>query len=147
MHIRPIGIVFMLGACLCAACFRVVSRKAAEKFSAFERTYMMMLLSCVVFTTIAVIRNAGTPDELIRPFLSGEFLISIFFLGALCSVAAYMCVNYAISKLPVAKSAVFSSWTTLISIFAGVILLGEPITLVSAIAAAAIIIGVYQVQK
>ena len=145
--IRPIGVVILAGTCLCAGLSRVLSRRTAARFSSFERTYVMMMLGSVVFTASAVLENLGNPRALLAPLASGWFWASAFFLGALCSVASYGCVNFALERLPVARAAVFSSLTTVVSIFAGVIFLGEPITGVSVVGSILIIVGIWVVSS
>ncbi len=55
-------------------------------------------------------------------------------------------MNYANTYLPVAKTTVFSNFTTVVSVIAGAVFLNEKITFTSAIAAIMIIVGVWAVQ-
>ena len=56
-------------------------------------------------------------------------------------------VNYAAGKISVAKMATFGTLTTVWSMFAGVIFLGEPITIVSFFASVLILVGIWAVTK
>ena len=52
-----------------------------------------------------------------------------------------------IYELPVGKVTAFCNLTTVISVFAGVVFLGEPFTVLSLIASVVIVVGVWGVQK
>ena len=56
-------------------------------------------------------------------------------------------VNYAAGKLSVATLATFGTLTTVWSMFAGVVFLGEPITVMSFVGSVIILIGIWQVTK
>jgi drug/metabolite transporter (DMT)-like permease len=69
------------------------------------------------------------------------------YLSCLSSVVAFLLLNYANTELPVAQTSVFCNLTTVISLLAGVLFLGEPFGPVSLLASAVIIIGVWGVQR
>ena len=56
-------------------------------------------------------------------------------------------LNYANSYLPVAKTTAFCNLTTVISLFAGVVFLGEPFGPVSLAASVMIVLGIWGVQR
>ena len=58
-----------------------------------------------------------------------------------------MLLNYANNYLPVAKTTAFCNLTTVISLFAGVIFLGEPFGALSLLASVMIVLGIWGVQK
>ena len=76
-----------------------------------------------------------------------DFAAAIVYLSVLSSVVAFLLLNYASSTLPVTRTAAFCNLTTAISMFAGVVFLGEPFGAASLAASAMIILGVWQVQK
>ena len=144
----PLYVIFLLiGAMLSAAFFNVVSRGTAETFSAFERTYMMFAVSLAVFAILALWENRAEPGRLLAPLSAPAFLIAVVFLGIFSSVFAFFAVNYANTYLPLSRSTAFSNITTVVSVFAGIVLLKEPYDFRILLAAAAIVIGVFGVQK
>lgn len=145
--IRPLGVVLLVGAVISGAAFNMLSRRLSGKFSALERTYVMMLVGAVIFTLLAVVECRQAPAALLAPLRSGPFMLAMLYLSLLSSILAFLCLNYAATVLPVSKSTAFCNVTTVLSVFAGVVFLGESITLVSVIAAAVIIIGVFGVQR
>ena len=145
--IRFLGIVLLVGAVVCGAAYNILSRKLSGRFSALERTYVMMLAAAVSFVTLAVFENISSPDRILAPAGNLTFLLSILYLSLFSSILAFLFLNYAATVLPVSKSTAFCNITTVLSVFAGVVFLGESITVVSLIAAAVIIVGVFGVQK
>lgn len=140
------GILLLIGAVVSAVGFNVISRRSAEKVTAFERTYMMFLIGTVTFGGVAVIENFSTPWLLVSPLTNGSFVISLLYLGVLSSVAAFLMINYANTYLPLSRATVFSNVITVVSVFAGVVLLKENFDMYMLLATVMIILGIAGVQ-
>ncbi len=142
------GAVLLLGAILSAVMFNAISRQSANEFSPFERTYVMFFLASIVFTAVAVIENINDLSLIYKPLMDGSFLISILYLGVLSSVIAFFLINYANTHLPISRTTVFSNVITVVSIFAGIVILKDTaLNLPNIIYSLMIIIGVWGVQK
>lgn len=144
--VTPIGVILLLGAVFAAVAYNTMSRKISAEFTAFERTYAMAIIGLFVFGMISLWGNIKTPANLILQFKNPSYLISISYLGIVSSVVAFFLLNYANTYLPVAKTTVFSNFTTVVSVFAGAMFLNEKITLPAALAIVMIIVGVWGVQ-
>lgn len=141
------GFLFLLGAVFSGAMFSVQSRSIADKFTAFERTYVMFGIGTAVFVTMAALR-IGTDWMLwVRPLTSGSFWISILYLSCVSSVGAFLLLNKALDVLDVTRSLVFANVTTVISVLAGVLILHEHFSFIQAIGIVMVIIGVYGVNR
>ena len=145
--IHPIGVVLLFGAVLTGVLFNIISRKTADTFSALERTYVMMQVAAVCFTALAAIECRGDMGRMLAPLASGRFLGAMIYLSLASSIMAFLLLNFANGELPVGKVTAFCNLTTVISVFAGVVFLGEPFTVISLIASVVIIVGVWGVQK
>lgn len=145
--IQPMGLVLLTGAVVSGVAFNIMSRRLSGQFSALERTYVMMMVAAVVFTGLALRECWGDTARLMAPLHSGTFLASMVYLSLLSSILAFLLLNYAATELPVSKTTAFCNLTTVLSVFAGVVFLGEPINVVSLLAAAVIILGVFGVQR
>lgn len=143
--IQPLGILLLIGAVVTGTGFNILSRKLSDRYSALERTFVMMLVACVAFTGLAC--ATATPAELVAPLSSPTFLGAMAYLSVLSSIAAFLLLNFASGRLPVGKITAFCNLTTVLSVFAGVVFLGESFTWVTLGAAAVIIVGVWGVQK
>lgn len=146
-QVQPLGIVLLVGAVLIGAMYNMFSRKISASFSALERTYVMMLVGAVAFTALAFLENRQDLPRLVAPVKDTGFLLSVMYLSSFSSILAFLCLNYAATILPVSRATAFCNLTTVLSLLAGVVFLGEPFTLLSGVAAAVIIIGVFGVQK
>lgn len=143
-----IGIVLLLGAVVCAAVFNILSRSESERFTPFERTYMMFLIGTIGFNIIALVTlRENFFSELTTAVGSLEFWGSIGYLSVLSSIAAFMLYNYSTSVISSVRAASFSNIITVISVFAGLIILKENLSVPQIICSFLIIIGVFGVNK
>ena len=74
-------------------------------------------------------------------------MLAIVFLSVVASVLSYLALNRALEVLPVARTAALINFSTVVSVLAGVLLLREPFGWVSAAASAAILVGIWGVQR
>ncbi len=144
--IKTFGILLLFGAVVSSVGYNIMSRKISSEFSAFERTYAMMLVGILSFGILAFIENLNDPVVLLVGFSNPEYLFSILYLGVVSSVLAFLLLNFANTHLPVAKTTVFSNITTVVSVSAGAVFLNEKFTMISLLSCAMIIIGVWGVQ-
>ncbi len=141
-----LGAVLLMGAVISSVGYNITSRKISGEFSTFERTYAMTIIGMVSFVLIALVENIAAPVKIVSSFWNLSYLYSILYLGILSSVAAFLLLNFANTHLPVAKTTVFSNITTVVSVVAGSVFLGEKITDRVLLAVIMIIVGVIGVQ-
>lgn len=146
-EIRLPGVLLLFGAVLTGVIYNIISRGISGEFSVLERTLVMMITAAVVFAAAAVIQVGADPVQLLSPLASPMFLGAIVYLSVFSSVGAFFLLNYANSYLPVAKTTAFCNLTTVISLFAGVVFLGEPFGPVSLAASVMIVLGIWGVQR
>lgn len=143
-----VGCLCLVGAYLVAALYSILSRKLSKGFTSVELTYVMFTVGFIGFTSMAFITyRAATVAMLVNAFSNRTFLISSLYLGILSAIVAYVLINYAISQLPVSRATIFSSFTTIISVLAGIIIMKDPFTWVSGVAFVLILFGVYGVNQ
>lgn len=141
------GFFVLLGAVLAAALFSTQSRSIADKFTAFERTYVMFGVGTACFVVIALVQ-VGTRWALWTvPLTNGGFWVSIVYLSCVSSVGAFLLLNKALDVLEVSRSLVFANVTSVISVLAGVLLLHEHFTAVQAVGIVMVLVGVYGVNR
>ncbi len=145
--VPPKGALFLALTCIVSGAYKTVNRKTAEEFTSFERTYIVLIASAVGFTVSAMKEVGGDIGVYLAPMLVPSFMISVATLGLFCSIGANISVNYAVGKMSVVKISSFGAITTLCSMFAGVLFLGEPMTFSLLIGAVLILVGIYQVTK
>ena len=143
-----IGCVCLIVAYLVAALYSILSRKLSEGFSSVELTYVMFTVGFFGFTamTFATYRGETIP-MLMNAWSHDTFVIASLYLGILSAIVAYILINYAVANLPVSRATIFSSFTTIISVLSGVIIMKDPFTWASAVAFVLILFGVFGVNQ
>ncbi|MCR2804542.1 DMT family transporter [Paenibacillus soyae] len=138
------GISLLLLSCLASAGYVVLSRFLLRTFTPHELTSAMMAIGCVAFWLASLTGHAaqGTLDQLFTPLANADFVWSMLYLGILASLVTSFTSSYALSKLEASRVSVFSNLTTVISIAAGALMLGETVTIYHLIGSALIIAGV-----
>ena len=143
-RISLLGLVLLLMTVGCDAAYYTLSHRAAEKFTAFEVTYVMFTVGMLFFIPAALIQGAGRMAETFLPAIqSGSFWGAVIYLGLVSSVAAYFLLNLANAHLTVSEASLFSNVTTVVSVLAGVVLLKEPFGLWQFLGVAVICVCVY----
>ena len=73
-------------------------------------------------------------------------LLPVLYLSLLSSVVAFGMLNYSVTYLDAAKVTVFSNIIPVVSLVAGVLVLGEPFSAVYLVGVVLILLGVYKVN-
>ena len=138
------GIIILLIAVISGAIFYVFSKKSGKYYNSLERTYVMFAVGSVFYIILALIQCMNKYDELIfTAFKQPVFWGSIMYLSVFSSVFAFLLLNFGSSYISVSKASLYANITTVISIVAGVVILGEVFTIQQIIGAVIIIINVY----
>ena len=145
--VTTIGIVLLLLTVLDSAIFKTANRKAAEEFSAFERTFFVLSMSATCFTLVALNSVGWDVKAYIAPMLDIKYLLAVLSLSLFCSIVANLLVNYAAGIMSAFQLSSFGSLSTLCSMLAGVVFLKEPVNLSLLFGAVLILVGIRQVTK
>lgn len=123
------GIALLLMSALSFAGYSVLARKFRKDYTTTELSFIIITLSFVVFTAVAIIGNinAGTMRGFLLPLTNIKFVLAILYLGVLSTLGTSMLINFALSRMEASKMIVFSNLGTVITIVAGVIFLKEQI--------------------
>lgn len=145
--VSVIGVLCLVLAVVTGALFTIVSRKLSTDFSVFERTLTTQIEGAVFFLLLALIEHRGNLMQMVTPLANMNFVLAILYLAVFGSVIGYTLFNYAVANAPTAKVVVLCNLTTVVSVVAGVVILKEPFTLISAAAILLVLIGIWGVQK
>lgn len=139
----PLGILLLLGAVVCAAVFNILSRDLSAEYSPIERTYIMFFAGCVGFNIISpAVLGKSYISELTSAVCEPMFWGAIAYLSVASSIIAFLCYNYSTTVLTPVKSASFSNLITVVSVLAGIFILGESMTSIQLVCCALIVAGV-----
>ena len=142
------GCLCLLGAFFCGSLYTILVRRLSKAFTSFEMTYLMFAVGFSFFLVFPFFQYGGDAVNMLTSALSQwQFVISAVYLGAFASVGAYLLVNYSLARLPVTRSAIFNTFSTVVSVLSGVIILREPFTWISALAFTLILLGVWGVNR
>ncbi len=138
-----LGLTLLGGAVIAAGFYNIISRQLSLHFKPVEITYVMMGFGALLFNTIAIYRKNFELSSYFNLLTNTDVLISVVYLGVFSSVVAFFMMNYTLSKITAAESAVFANLTTVVSIIAGVVFRNEPFFKFQVVGAVLIIIGVW----
>ena len=144
--VTGLGILLLFLAVVSSVAYNICCRKISSEFGVMERTYAQTAVGLIVFITIALAENIHAPLNIIVNFADLKYTASIFYLGVVSSVAAFMMLNYANTHLPVAKTTAFTNLNTMVSVIAGAVFLHDPVSVRTVIAVVMILVGVWGVQ-
>lgn len=145
--VKPFGAVFLFASQFVAAAMKLCNKKSSMEFSSFERTYVILVSNAVVFTIKSMIELRGNVRAYFEPLANPEYLFALVILSLFCSIAANLLVNYACGMMSITKISTFSAIATICAAFGGVVFLHEPITWITFLGSAIIIVGIWQVTK
>ena len=147
--LSPVGYAALMLAVVAYALYSVFVDLAAD-YTGAEITYVMLCSGAAFFGLLALGEAAahGALSELLTlPARSGTFRTAVLYQGIGCSVAAFFLSNAAIAKIGVNKTSSFIGVSTIVSILAGALALGEPLSVGQIVGAAVIVAGVYTANK
>ncbi|MCQ2537549.1 MAG: DMT family transporter [Lachnospiraceae bacterium] len=138
------GLALLLVAVVAGALFYVFSKRASASYNPIERTYVMFGVGTVVYVIIAAVQSFGNYDKYVLPAVSAPiFWVAILYLAVVSSVVAFLLLNFGSDHVSVSQATIFANFTTVISIVAGIVVLGEAFTWQQGVGAAVILISVY----
>ena len=141
-----LGTLLLVGSVFAGPLFNVISRSIADKFSAFERTYVMMGFGCVVFTVMALLQNRRDLSAVLVPLRTPSFWMAVLYLAVLSSVCAFLCLNYAVNHVSVSATTLLSNFSTPITVISGIFILHEQFSPVQLLGVEIILVSVFGVS-
>lgn len=139
-----IGRLMMLGCVLCASFNRILSRQASKRFTSMEITAVMMWSSAAVLTALSLGRHLIQGDLVqYGKFLSNSKIYPyLLYLSLGCSLLGFLLNNLAISNLPLTRSSILVTISTVVAVVSGAVLLDEPLVWYDYLGCAFIVAGV-----
>jgi drug/metabolite transporter (DMT)-like permease len=140
-----LGVMFLGLTMLSSAFYKTVNRKASVEFTPYERTFLVLAISAIVFNISGLSAIKWDFSAYALPLAQPRYLLSILCLGLFCSILANILVNYSLGKMSLFKVAAFGSLSTLCSSIAGIVFLKEPVSAALIVGGVLILIGVFLV--
>jgi len=135
------GDLLIVGAVACAAARTTLIKDALTRVTPLQLTFYQFLFSLVVFAPLAAIDGVSWIGR-----LTTLSILEVLFLGVFCSAGAFLAMHYALSHLSATQVAVSANLIPAITLFAELMLLGTPLTLVKLGGTGLVIVGVVLTQ-
>jgi drug/metabolite transporter (DMT)-like permease len=131
-----LGNLILLGTGVVWAAYFFSTRKVVGRFPAITLSYYQTLAGLIGFLpfTLFEVRQWQAPNAM--------SLLMLLYLGAMCSVAAYLMYNYGLRRLKPSTSAFLMNLVPIFGTLFSVVLLGERLTLRHLAGGALVILGV-----
>lgn len=138
------GIVLMAIGTFFMGCENVSARYIRGVFYPIEITEAIAIGGSVIFIGVSIVRATVTSNflRLVTPLTHLNFVIWVSFLGIFCILLSAQLMAYMLAHMEIVQSTIFNSASTLISVIAGALILGEPLTWYHYLCGALIIVGV-----
>lgn len=124
LHLRPAGDILAIAAAVSWSIYGILVRGCNETYNSFLITRKLMFYGFL--TSLPLLLKDGMPDLTI--LLSIGNVISLIYLGFVCSALCYVMWNYAIKQIGTLKTNLYMYAVPLVTMLAGALLLHETIT-------------------
>jgi drug/metabolite transporter (DMT)-like permease len=138
-----LGILYLFLNVLAWGLYNILGKRALESQHPMTLTAYMTILGALCLVPFAIADGGLTSVA----SLSSSTWLAIGYLVVLCSVFAYAAYNYALRSLPASQAGVFQFLNPVAASLLAGILLGEPLTLITAIGGGMAIAGVYLANR
>ncbi len=130
-----LGNGLQLLAMLCAVGYTLIVKRLSAHYPALFLTAMQAFIGAVFYLPLLLFAEFSLT-------VSWPALLAVLYLGAVVSVLAYLCYNYALSQLPASQVAVYSSLIPVFAAAFGGWLLDEAFSLMQGLAIGLVLAGV-----
>jgi len=124
----------------CAAGYSVLLKRFSVRYSAVFLTAFPAFVGAIFFTPFMLMLQFPTTFSLVG---TG----AIIYLGMVVTLGAYLCFNYAVSRLPVTVAGSFSNLIPVFTVVLAWLILDESLTQSQLVACALVASGVYLSQR
>ncbi len=129
-------------AMICAAGYITTCKYLTARYSPFFMTALQAFIGSIFFLPLALFPTNSFPT-VFEPTAT----MAVIYLGAVITLGAYGCYNFAISKLPASQATAFINLIPVFTIILGWLILGEKFSFMQYLATATVFAGVIISQK
>ena len=133
------GDLLIFGAVLSAALYIVGARNLGRRYSSLEITTMQIFYGAVFYAPAFIWQLPGIS----WCSISGRSWGGLLYLTVFATVAAFLCYNYALTKIPASRAAVFINGIPVVTAIGAWIILGESLTMFQAAGGALVLVAVF----
>ncbi|NPV69552.1 MAG: EamA family transporter [Firmicutes bacterium] len=119
-----LGSVCLAADAVCFAIYTVAIRRLSSRYATMEITSAVHVSGTAGLLALATVEGGWQSFSRLAPVQ----WVAIAYLALACTIGAYLCYNYAVSRLEAGKAAVWIYLEPLVASVLGVLLLGETVT-------------------
>ena len=134
-----LGDLFIFGAVISAALYTIAARDVGQTYSAFEITGMQTLYGTLFYFPAFLWELPDIQWCTIHFNSVGALVFQVLF----ATVGAFLAYNYALTKVPASRAAVFINGIPVVTAIGAWILLGETLTPIQAAGGVLVLFGVF----
>ena len=125
MHGMLIGDLMILGAVFSASIYMIMTRRLGQSISPVQITGIQIIFGAILFfpTFLWDLPKLHWSD------IRMDSIIAVIGLTVFATIGAFLCYNYALTKIPAARAAVCINGIPLVTAFGAWILLGETLSM------------------
>ena len=134
-----LGDALILGAVLSASMYMILTRRLGEFFSSIQITGMQIIIGAILFFPAFLY----TLPRVQWQSVTGDAIIAVIALTIFATIGAFLCYNYALTKIPASRVSVCINGIPLVTACGAWILLGEQLAPLQFLGGAIVIAAVY----
>ncbi len=139
LHGMLIGDFLIFGAVLSASVYMVMARRLGSTIPSHQITGMQIIFGAVLFFPAFL----WDLPKLHWGAVSTDSLIALIGLTVFATIGAFLCYNYALTKIPAARASVCINGIPLVTVFGAWVLLGESLTVVQFCGGGVVLVAVF----
>ena len=140
---QAVGDLLVFGAVLSASLYMIMVRGLGREYSALEITSMQTFYGAFLFLPGFLWEF----NRLNGPAFNVQALAALAYLTLFATVAAFLCYNYALSKVPAYRAAVFINGIPVVTTLGALVFLDEKLTFVQGVGGMLVLLGVYVANR
>jgi drug/metabolite transporter (DMT)-like permease len=137
-HGMLIGDMLIFGAVLAASVYMIMTRRLGETLSSLQITGMQIIFGALLFLPLFL----WDLPRFDWHAVTRESFIALLVLTVFATIGAFICYNYALTRIPAAQAAVCINGIPLVTACGAWVLLGETLTLMQLLGGALVLVAV-----
>jgi drug/metabolite transporter (DMT)-like permease len=134
-----IGDMLIFGAVLAASVYMIMTRRLGESLSSLQITGMQIIFGALLFLPLFLWDLPGLDWQSV----SRDSFIALIVLTIFATIGAFLCYNYALTRIPAAQAAVCINGIPLVTACGAWILLGETLSSLQLIGGGLVLAAVF----
>ncbi|MBM9603746.1 DMT family transporter [Desulfopila inferna] len=134
-----IGDLLIFGAVLSAAAYMIMARQLGSTIPSFQITGMQIIFGAILFFPAFLWDLPKFNWEAV----SADSVIALIGLTLFATIGAFLCYNYALTKIPAARASVCINGIPMVTALGAWVLLGESLTTVQLFGGVVVLVAVF----